>query len=53
MCKYLKGNGTTWYNCSFTKKRCGYQRYCSEKNQYTVNCEKCPIYNKIKSAQKQ
>ena len=42
-CKFLDGNGSTWYKCNFTKQKCGYQRYCSEKNQYILNCDKCPI----------
>ena len=43
-CSFLKGDGKDWYKCSFTKKRCGYQRYCSEKNQFITDCEKCPFY---------
>lgn len=43
VCKYLDGNNTTWYQCKFTKRKCGYQRYCSDKKQFIVSCEKCPI----------
>lgn len=43
-CKFLKGDGSTWYQCSFTKKRCGYQKYCSEKKQFLISCEKCPLH---------
>lgn len=50
-CKFLDGNGSTWYKCRFTKRNCGYQRYCSEKKQYIVDCDKCPICKCKKSAQ--
>lgn len=50
-CKFLDGNGNFWYNCKFTKRRCGYQRYCPEKKQYSVNCDKCPICRNKKSTQ--
>ena len=50
-CKFLEGKGDTWYKCNFTKRKCGYQKYCTEKKQYTVNCDKCPICKSKKSTQ--
>ncbi|MBO7696989.1 MAG: hypothetical protein J6T10_30535 [Methanobrevibacter sp.] len=50
-CKFLEGTGVTWYNCKFTKRRCGYQKYCTEKKQYLLNCDKCPICKNKKSTQ--
>lgn len=53
MCKFVKGDGSTWYICSLSKKRCGYQRYCQEKKQYLINCDKCPLCkNKITQGNK-
>lgn len=47
-CKYLVGDGTTWYNCSFRKKKCTYQRYCTITKQYLVDgCVKCPAFKQI------
>lgn len=43
MCKFLKGDGISWYTCSLTKKRCGYQKYCTERKQFSVDCQKCPL----------
>lgn len=44
MCQFLQGDGVNYYICSFTKKRCGYQKFCSERLRYLVNPDKCPIY---------
>lgn len=50
-CKFLEGTGVAWYNCKFTKRRCGYQKYCTEKKQYLLNCDNCPICKNKKSTQ--
>lgn len=45
MCKYVQGNGTTWYTCSLFKKKCKYQQYCTVKHQYVLDkCKNCPAY---------
>lgn len=45
MCKYLKGDGKDWYQCSFLKKRCPYQRFCTDRHKFMIDGEqKCPAF---------
>lgn len=52
-CKYLSGDGLQWFQCQKTKRRCGYQRFCSGKGRFVVDCEKCPLCKDKKAEQKQ
>ena len=46
-CKYLKGDGRTWYDCTFRNKRCAYQRFCSRTRRYLIDkCSNCPAFKK-------
>ena len=45
MCNHLKGDGKTPYSCTLLKRKCPYQRYCSEQHKYTTSgCSKCPAF---------